>query len=62
MVQQQNVVEDGDDYLMGKYSKIKKKIQLIIEELPSLVEEEEAALRYPISYDKCINTLLTKEV
>jgi len=35
---------------------------VIISELPSLIDEEEALKKYPISYDKCMNILLTKEM
>lgn len=53
---------EGEDSLTGKYSKVKKQIQVIIQELPSLIDEEEAVTKYPISKDKCMNILLSKEI
>ena len=35
---------------------------MIIEDLPELLDEELCARKYPISYESCVNTLITKEV
>jgi len=62
MVKTNAMGDVNDDMHLTKYSTIKKKIQVIIEELPELLDEEMCAQKYPISYEKCINTLITKEV
>ena len=35
---------------------------MIIEDLPELLDEELCKTKYPISYEHCINTLITKEI
>ena len=56
------MLDSNEEANLQKYSKIKKRIQSIIEDLPELLDEDLCKQKYPISYDHCINVLITKEV
>lgn len=45
------MLDQNEDTNMQKYSSIKKRIQVIIEDLPELLDEELCRTKYPISYD-----------
>lgn len=45
-----------------KAASFKRRIMTIIKELPDLLDEQLCRELYPISYEHCFNTLLTKEV
>lgn len=62
MVKANAMIDVNDDINMSKYSTIKKRIQQIIEDLPELLDEEVCKAKFPISYEQCMNTLITKEV
>ena len=62
MIKASAMLEANEDENLQKYSTIKKRIQVIIEDLPELLDEELCHQKYPISYESCINTLITKEV
>ena len=62
MLKATTMIESNEDAHLSKYSSIKKRIQIIIEDLPELLDEELLQSKYPISFELCINTLITKEV
>jgi hypothetical protein len=51
MIKATALLEANEDTQLSKYTRIKKRISVIIEDLPELLDEDFCAKRYPISYD-----------
>lgn len=52
---------DGEKF-DNKAASFKRRIAVIIKELPELLDEQLCRELYPISYEHCFNTLIIKEV